>query len=98
MRWDKIVVCIIFAVIFSIVFFYPKSVYPLAAGERCPLGICDGKRAKTYDARGLRMGDIYSPGHGRRLQIRDKNLKILGYIERSGKITDTQRRKLGEVK
>jgi hypothetical protein len=26
----------------------------------------------------------YYPGHGRRLQIRDKNLRVLGYIESSG--------------
>ena len=73
------------------------SIGPAVAGERCPLGICDGKRAKTFDARGLRLGDIYSPGHGRRLQIRNKNLKILGYIEPSGKITDTRRRNLGRI-
>ena len=91
MRWDKIVACVIFAVLFSIVFFYPKSVYP------CTLGICDGKRAKTYDSRGRRVGDLYSPGHGRRLQIRDKNLKILGYIDR-GTVTDTRRRKIGRIK
>ena len=71
---------------------------PAAAGERCPLGICDGQRAKTFDARKLRTGDIYNPGHGRRLQIRNKNLRILGYIEvPSGKVTDRQRRKVGSV-
>ena len=68
------------------------------AVAKCSFNICDGKRAKTFDARGLRTGDLYNPGGNRRLQIRNKNLKILGYIEPSGKITDTRRRKLGKVK
>ena len=64
---------------------------------KCQLNICAGERAKTYDARKLRTGDIYNPGHGRRLQIRDKNLRVLGYIEPSGKITNRNRKRIGSI-
>ena len=41
--------------------------------------------------------DLYNPGHGRRIQIRNTDRKIVGYIERSGRITNTHRQKIGEV-
>ena len=71
---------------------------PLAtppADAKCSFNICAGERAKLLDSQKLRVGDIYNPGHGRRLQIRNKHRQILGYIEPSGKITDTRRRKVG---
>ena len=43
-----------------------------------------------------KVGDIYDPGHGRRVQIRDTSRRIIGYIERDGDITDKRRRKVGE--
>lgn len=44
-----------------------------------------------------RLGDIYDPGHGRRLQIRDNHRRIIGFIERDGDITNTHRQKIGKV-
>lgn len=44
-----------------------------------------------------RVGDIYNPGHGRRLQIRDKNRQIIGYIEADGRITDPDRQTVGSI-
>lgn len=73
---------------------------PLAtppADAKCSFNICAGERAKLLDSQKLRVGDIYNPGHGRRLQIRNKHRQILGYIEPSGKITDTRRRKVGSI-
>ena len=35
------------------------------------------------------VGDLYDPGHDRRVQIRDKHRRIVGYVERSGQITIT---------
>ncbi len=67
------------------------------AFAECSLGICAGERAKLLDERKLRVGDIYNPGHGRRLQIRNKHRQILGYIEPSGKITDKHRRRVGSL-
>ena len=56
-----------------------------------------GPTGKLLDSRKLRAGDIYNPGHGKRLQIREKNLRVLGYIEVSGKITDKRRRRIGSI-
>ncbi len=45
-----------------------------------------------------RLGDIYDPGPGRRLQIRDNSLRILGYIEKpSGRITNTARQPVAGI-
>ena len=44
-----------------------------------------------------RLGDIYDPGHGRRLQIRNNHRQIIGYIERDGTVTNTHRQKVGEI-
>ena len=73
------------------------SVATSPAFAKCSFNICAGERAKLLDSRKLKTGDIYNPGHGRRLQIRNKHRQILGYIEPSGKITDTRRRKVGSI-
>ena len=73
------------------------SVVTSPADAKCSFNICAGERAKLLDSRKLRVGDLYNPGHNRRIQIRDKNLRVLGYIERSGKITDRRRRKVGSI-
>ena len=67
------------------------------AFAKCTFNICAGERAKLLDSRKLRVGDIYNPGHGRSLQIRDSRRRVLGYIESSGKITDRRRRKVGSI-
>ncbi len=43
------------------------------------------------------IGDLYNPGHGRRTQIRDNSLRILGYIEADGTITNPSRQKIGTI-
>ncbi len=37
------------------------------------------------------VGDLYDPGHGRRVQIRDNSRRIIGYIERDGTVTNASR-------
>ncbi len=44
-----------------------------------------------------RLGDIYNPGHGRRIQIRDTSRRIIGYIERDGTVTNTSRPRIGTL-
>ncbi len=44
-----------------------------------------------------RIGDLYNPGHGRRTQIRNNSLQILGYIEADGTITNPSRQRVGTV-
>ena len=56
-----------------------------------------GERVKIYDDRNRQVGDIYDPGHGRRLQIRDNRRNIIGYVERNGTVTDARRRKVGKL-
>ena len=42
-----------------------------------------------------RLGDVYNPGHGRRVQIGDTSRRIIGYIERDGTVTNTSRQRIG---
>ena len=44
-----------------------------------------------------KVGYIYDPGHGRRVQIRDTSRRIIGYIERDGTVTNTHRQKVGTL-
>ena len=44
-----------------------------------------------------KIGDIYDPGSGRRLQIRDNHRRIVGYITRDGTITNTSRQRVGSI-
>ena len=53
-------------------------------------------RVITNTAR-QRLGDLYHPGGDRRVQIRDNNLKILGYVEKDGTITNTNRQRIGTI-
>jgi hypothetical protein len=43
------------------------------------------------------IGDLYDPGHNRRIQIRNNSRQILGYIERDGTITNRSRQKVGTI-
>ena len=42
------------------------------------------------------VGDFYDPGTGR-IQIRDTSRRIVGYVERSGRITNLHRQKIGAI-
>ncbi len=44
-----------------------------------------------------KIGDVYSPGGGRRLQLRDNDRRIVGYVERDGTVTNTHRQKVGTL-
>ena len=43
------------------------------------------------------VGDLYNPGHNRRIQIRDKDRRILGFFEKDGTITNTRRQRVGTL-
>ena len=70
---------------------------PTAA--ECEFKFCKNKNAlttQTYDVTNThrqRIGDIYDPGHGRRLQIRNNSRQIIGYIEHDGTVTNMRRQK-----
>ena len=56
-----------------------------------------GQRWAITDTRRVRIGDLYAPAPGRRVQIRDNRRNIIGYIENDGTVTDTRRRKVGTI-
>ena len=72
------------------------------AGE-CHFKFCKNRvetATKTYPITNpsrQRLGDIYDPGHGRRTQIRNNRLQILGYIEADGTITNPNRQRIGTI-
>ena len=43
------------------------------------------------------VGDLYDPGYGRRLQIRNNHRQIIGYIEHDGTVTNTSRQPVAEI-
>ena len=44
-----------------------------------------------------KVGDIYDPGHGRRLQLRDNDRRIVGYVEADGTVTNTSRQPVARI-
>ncbi len=45
-----------------------------------------------------RVGDLYRPAPGRRIQIRDTHRRIIGYIEADGSFTNKHRQKVLRIK
>ena len=77
------------------------------ADARCIMSYCkDSSTASTpapstswaiTNTSRQRLGDVYNPGSGRRLQIRDNSRRIVGYVERDGTVTNTHRQKVGTL-
>lgn len=72
------------------------------ARSACLMSYCKDKavtattRAYITNAHRQIVGDLYDPGTGR-VQIRDTSRRIVGYIERSGRVTNMRRQKIGEI-
>ncbi len=78
------------------------------ASAACVMSYCKGGTAATStpapstswaitNTSRQRLGDVYNPGHGRRVQIRDTSRRIIGYIERDGTNTNTHRQRVGTL-
>ncbi len=77
------------------------------ASARCIMSYCkDSSTASTpapstswaiTNTSRQRLGDVYNPGHGRRVQIRDTSRRIIGYIERDGTVTNISRQRIGTI-
>ena len=74
------------------------------ADARCLMSYCRDQATASTPTRSYItntsrqiIGDIYNPGQGRRLQIRDTSRRIIGYIERDGTVTNTHRQKVGTI-
>ena len=78
------------------------------ADARCIMSYCKDRAATTStpapstswaitNTSRQRLGDVYNPGQGRRLQIRDTSRRIIGYVERDGTVTNTSRQRIGTL-
>ncbi len=73
------------------------------ASARCIMSYCKDKATSTptrsyiTNTHRQKVGDIYNPGHGRRLQLRDTSRRIIGYIERDGTVTNTSRQPVAAI-
>ena len=73
---------------------------PVAA--KCLMSYCQDDAPETTrrnitDPDRRIVGDLYSPKGSRRIQIRDTSRRIIGYVERDGKITNPSRQKVGSI-
>ncbi|MEE9207411.1 MAG: hypothetical protein V3U67_03390 [Gemmatimonadota bacterium] len=70
------------------------------ASARCVLSHCKADaptRSYITNQHRQKVGDLYKPGSGQRVQIRDTSRRIIGYIELDGTITNPSRQKVGSV-
>ncbi len=78
------------------------------ASARCMMSYCKDRAATAStpapstswaitNTHRQRLGDVYNPGSGRRLQIRDNDRRILGYVEADGTVTNTSRQRIGTI-
>ena len=70
------------------------------AKARCILSHCKDKaptRSYITNTHRQKVGDLYKPGSGQRVQIRDTSRRILGYIEIDGSITNTHRQPVANI-
>ncbi len=70
-------------------------------GKSIAVAFSNSRSPREYefatDTSRQRLGDIYNPGGGRRVQIRDTSRRIIGYIERDGTVTNTSRQRVGTL-
>ena len=68
------------------------------ASAACLMSYCDAPATyKITNNSRQRVGDLYSPGHGRPLQIRNNRRQILGYIEADGTVRNLHRQRVLEI-
>ena len=94
------------AIVLAAVVLLTLAAMPATASAACSWSWCQeeetsgpasGQSWKITNTHRQKLGDIYNPARGRRLQIRDNHRRIIGYIERDGDITDKRRRKVGGI-
>ncbi len=77
---------------------------PMTADARCLMSYCKGQAATSTPSRSYitntarqMVGDLYDPGHGRRVQIRDTSRRIIGYIEADGTVTNSSHQRVRTI-
>ncbi len=77
---------------------------PATAGG-CVLSYCKGETStpstreirSNWESGRQRLGDLYDPGRGRRIQIRNNQRVIIGYITKDGSITNARRQPVANI-
>ena len=72
---------------------------PATAGG-CVLSYCKQDAPTTRNITNTHrqiVGDLYSPGHGLPVQIRNTRRQVLGYIQPDGSILNTRRQEVLEI-
>ena len=70
------------------------------ASAKCIMSYCKKEApTRSYITNTHRqiVGDLYDPGHNRRVQIRNNARQIIGYVERDGTIMNRHRQKVGTI-
>ena len=70
------------------------------ASGACLMSYCKDKaptRSYVTNTHRQIVGDLYSPGGGQRIQIRDTSRRIIGYVELDGSITNTRRQPVANI-
>ena len=70
------------------------------ASAKCIMSYCKKEApTRSYITNTHRqiVGDLYDPGHNRRVQIRNNARQIIGYITKDATITNTRRQTVLEV-
>lgn len=74
---------------------------PTPSYAGCIMSYCQDeeptKRIYITNTHRQKVGDLYIPGHGQRIQIRDTHRRIVGYLDTNGSITNINRQKIGVV-
>ncbi len=90
-RWDILLAVVIVTLFYSCA----GPAYP------CSFKFCQGRAdgpTRTYITKPNRqiIGDLYNPGQGR-VQIRDTDRRVIGYIESDGTVTNPRRQRKKEM-
>ena len=92
---------VIFGFLFVLLVILFGNIDP-AAGA-CVMSYCkDGAPERVYvrsnwESGRKIVGDLYDPGHGRPVQIRNNRRQIIGYLDNRGNVIDTRRRTILEI-
>ncbi len=93
------------AFVILIVGVFPLVIAATANAAECKFKFCAGRAGTGPKSHVItnenrqRLGDFYDPGPTLpRIQIRDNERRIIGYIEKgSGRITNTSRQEIGNI-
>lgn len=87
---------VLFGLLLLLAMCQPPPSYAGCLLSHCKTEQAGKKRTHITNTHRQIVGDLYNPGTGR-VQIRDTSRRIVGYIERSGRITNLHRQRIGKI-